>query len=113
MKKTRKTGDVYQRLYDVIISRKASINANSYTASLFKKGRGEICNKLGEEAIETVVAALAEKQENVVHESADMLFHLFVLWAEMGIDPQEVSNKLEDRFGISGIKEKRIRSNRC
>ena len=113
MKKTKKMGDVYQRLYDVIISRKDSNSADSYTASLFKKGRGKICNKLGEEAIETVVAALAEKQENVVHESADMLFHLFVLWAEMGIDPQEVSNKLEDRFGISGMEEKKARSNSC
>ena len=100
---------IFESLYEVIKNRKATNPKDSYTASLFKKGKGKICNKLGEETVETIVAALSEEKSNVIHESADMLFHLFVLWVQMGIELQEISDELKGRFGTSGFEEKKRR----
>ena len=72
-------------LYRVIESRKGDDPDTSYTARLFDRGRGKILCKLGEEATETVVAALDAAEGDVVSESADLLYHLLVLWADAGI----------------------------
>jgi phosphoribosyl-ATP pyrophosphohydrolase len=101
---------VLGQLYDVIESRLGGDPKTSHTAKLFKKGRGVICKKFGEEAVEVIIATLSEKKINVISESADMLYHLLVLWAEAGIKPGEVWTELESRIGISGIDEKANRS---
>ncbi len=100
---------VLDRLYATIAGRKGSDPQQSYTARLFAKGRPKIAQKLGEEAVETVIAALAEGPDKVVSESADLLYHLMVLWAECGVSPAQVWRELERREGISGIAEKNAR----
>jgi len=92
-----------------VAGRKGGDPEKSYTAKLFAKGRKKIAQKLGEEAVETVIAALAESPENVVGESADLLYHLSVLWAEVGVKPEQVWAELAKRQGISGIDEKNSR----
>lgn len=96
-------------LYTVIAGRKGADPDTSYTARLFAKGRGKIVNKMGEEAFEVAVAALSEGPERVVSESADLLYHLTVLWAETGVAPDQVWAELAQRFGTSGIDEKAAR----
>ena len=96
-------------LYQTIESRKGGNPKESHTAKLFQKGRNKICKKFGEEAVEVVVAALGESRAEVISESSDTLYHLLILWAEMGIEPQEVWAELQDRVGVSGIEEKQNR----
>ncbi len=79
---------------------------SSYTAKLFFRGRAKIAQKLGEEAVETVIEAVQDNKKNTISESADLLFHLLVLWADMGINPERVMEELKNRKGISGIAEK-------
>ncbi len=100
---------VLDELYQVIESRKGGNPRESHTAKLFKKGRNKICKKFGEEAVEVVIAALAETRKDVISESSDTLYHLLVLWAEMGIKPEEVWTELQSRVGTSGIQEKNSR----
>jgi phosphoribosyl-ATP pyrophosphohydrolase len=100
---------IIDELYRVIASRRGGDPGKSYTAKLFAKGRGKIAQKLGEEAVETVVAALAEGSEEVVSESADLIYHLLVLWAECGVTPELVWSELGSRVGTSGIAEKKSR----
>jgi len=97
------------QLFAVIASRKGGDPETSYTAKLFAKGRSKIAQKVGEEAVETVIAALAETPDSVIGESADLIYHLLVLWAECGIDPQLVWAELGRRAGTSGIAEKNSR----
>jgi phosphoribosyl-ATP pyrophosphohydrolase len=96
-------------LFDTLKARKGADPEKSYTAKLFSRGRGKIAQKLGEEAVETVIAALSETPDHVVGESADLLYHLLVLWAECGIEPDQVWKELEGRIGTSGIEEKNAR----
>lgn len=96
-------------LFAVIASRKGADPETSYTAKLFSQGRGKIAKKLGEEATETVIAALSESKEHVASESADLLYHLMVLWADCGVTPDDVWKALEKRRGVSGIDEKNAR----
>jgi phosphoribosyl-ATP pyrophosphohydrolase len=97
-------------LYKVIASRKGTDPDKSYTAKLFARGRGKIAQKFGEEAVETVVAALSEGKDELVGESADTLYHLLVLWADCGIEPGKVWAELARRTGTSGIDEKKSRA---
>jgi len=100
---------ILEQLFAVIESRRGGDPKISHTAKLFGKGRGQICKKFGEEAIEVVVAALHESKKEVVSESSDVLYHLLVLWAETGVKPEEVWTELQARVGISGIEEKNSR----
>lgn len=103
------TAEVLNRLFATIQSRKGGDPATSYTAKLFAKGTGRIAQKVGEEAVETVIAAVARDTAHVAAESADLLYHLCVLWADAGISPDDVFNVLEQREGVSGITEKAAR----
>lgn len=96
-------------LFAVVASRKGGDPAASYTAKLFAKGRKKIAQKIGEEGVETAIAAVAEQNEQVIAESADLLYHLTVLWADCGITPDAVWEELRRRFGTSGIDEKKAR----
>ncbi|MEO5375416.1 MAG: phosphoribosyl-ATP diphosphatase [Alphaproteobacteria bacterium] len=100
---------VLDRLYAVVASRKGGDPATSYTAKLFAKGRPKIAQKVGEEAVETALASVTETPQRVVSESADLLYHLIVLWADVGVQPAEVWAELVKRFGASGIDEKKAR----
>ncbi|MCR6629455.1 MAG: phosphoribosyl-ATP diphosphatase [Magnetospirillum sp.] len=96
-------------LFQVIEARKGADPETSYTAKLFAKGRKKIAQKVGEEAVETALAAVAEGPAGVTSESADLLYHLLVLWAEVGVAPADVWAELNKRAGISGIDEKNSR----
>ncbi len=110
MSASEATGAVLERLYDVIQERRGADPETSYVAQLFGQGTGAMARKVGEEAIELVVAATTQDRRAVVRESADLLFHLLVLWADAGLGPTEVLAELERREGVSGIEEKRRRS---
>lgn len=103
------SGTIIDELYQTISGRKGGDPETSYTARLFSKGRGKIAQKVGEEAVETVIAALSEPAERVVGESADLLYHLMVLWADCGVAPADVWAELARRQGTSGIAEKNAR----
>ncbi|KAA8496986.1 2-C-methyl-D-erythritol 2,4-cyclodiphosphate synthase, chloroplastic [Porphyridium purpureum] len=100
---------VLENLYETVCSRKGADPDSSWTAKLFAKGRSKIAQKVGEEATEVVIDAVANRSENVIKESADLLYHLSVLWADMGITPDQVFSELERREGTSGISEKASR----
>jgi phosphoribosyl-ATP pyrophosphohydrolase len=100
---------IIDRLYAVIQSRKDADPGDSNTARLFDRGVEKIAQKLGEEAVETVIEAINGKRKAVVAESADLLYHLLVLWAARGIDIEDVWTELGNREGISGIAEKATR----
>jgi len=101
--------DTLERLYETIKSRKGGDPAVSHTAKLFAKGRAKIAQKMGEEAVELAIAAVSETREAVVSESADLVFHLLVLWAEMDVTIEDVRAELRRREGQSGIEEKKAR----
>lgn len=96
-------------LFAVIKSRKGADPEDSYTAQIFEGGVEMMARKIGEEATEVIVAALRETPAHVVTESADLLYHLMVLWAEQDITPEDVFEELESRAGTSGVKEKESR----
>lgn len=102
---------VLEHLFGVIESRKGADPGTSYTAKLFAKGRTKIAKKTGEEAVEVVIAALAEGRSELVAESADLLYHLLVLWASVGVRPRDVWQELAKREGVSGLVEKAARQN--
>ena len=104
-------GKTFPALFSTILERRATGDADhSYVAKLSAKGRPKIAQKLGEEAVETVIEAVRNNKDKVISESADMLFHLALLWADMDITPDDVAKELEQREGTSGIEEKRNRT---
>jgi phosphoribosyl-ATP pyrophosphohydrolase len=104
-------GSALERLWNVIQSRRGADPEGSYTARLFARGRTKIAQKLGEEAVETVIEGVGDNPAALVGESADLLYHLLVLWAAAGVSPAEVAAELTRREGTSGIAEKRARIN--
>jgi phosphoribosyl-ATP pyrophosphohydrolase len=101
---------VIDRLFAVIESRRHGDPATSHTAKLFAKGTRKIAQKAGEEAVELVIEAVRGKRERIVEESADLMYHLLVLWADARVQPQEIWAELARREGMSGIAEKAGRS---
>ena len=97
------------RLFSTITSRQSASSATSYTASLLAKGRIECAKKLAEEAIETALAAAAQDKGSVTRESADLLYHLLVLCASCGIEPEAIYAELRAREKQSGLQEKAAR----
>jgi phosphoribosyl-ATP pyrophosphohydrolase len=98
-----------ERLQSVIRERKGGDAGSSYVASLFTKGRAKIAQKVGEEATETVIAALSGSAEELTAEAADLLFHLMILLEDAGSDLDAVLTELERRDGVSGHVEKASR----
>ncbi len=97
---------ILERLFATIVSRRDADPASSYTAALLQDGPKRIAKKLGEEAVETVIEAVAGDAEKLAAESADLLYHLMVLWAAAGVKPETVFAILESRMGESGLEEK-------
>ena len=102
--------DMIEKLEALINVRRTASPDSSYVASLFAKGREKMAQKLGEEATETIIAALSGDPEKLTSEAADLMFHLLVLLAESGVAFDDVLDELARREGISGIAEKAARS---
>jgi phosphoribosyl-ATP pyrophosphohydrolase len=97
------------RLEQTIAERRAGDPQSSYVAKLHARGLPKIAQKLGEEAVEAVIAAMAGDREGLIGESADLIFHLLVLLGEQGISLEDVCAELARREGVSGIAEKAAR----
>ena len=101
---------VLDRLWDTVESRRlAGDAATSHSARLMARGTAKVAQKLGEEAVECVIEATLGHRTETVLESADLLYHLVVVWVDAGIRPEEVWAELRRREGISGIAEKAAR----
>jgi phosphoribosyl-ATP pyrophosphohydrolase len=96
-------------LEKTICQRRTADPAQSYVAKLTARGRGKIAQKVGEEAVETVIAAMTSDKDGAIGESADLLFHLLILLSDMGIPLDAVLDELDRREGVSGIAEKASR----
>ena len=101
---------VFEQLSATIESRKTASPDSSYVAKLFHKGTDSILKKIGEEATEVVIAAKGENREQIVYESADLLFHLMVMLAKYDLTLADVADELARREGLSGLVEKASRS---
>ncbi|CAE6949376.1 MULTISPECIES: phosphoribosyl-ATP diphosphatase [Pseudomonas] len=105
--------DTLNRLAEVLESRKGAAADSSYVASLYAKGLNKILEKLGEESIETIIAAKDAANSgdcsDVIYETADLWFHSMVMLASLGQHPQAVLDELDRRFGLSGHAEKAAR----
>ncbi|WP_205341247.1 phosphoribosyl-ATP diphosphatase [Denitrificimonas caeni] len=108
------TDDILRRVAQVIDSRKGAEPNTSYVASLHHKGLNKILEKVGEEAVETILAAkdAASSGDNsdVIYETADLWFHSLVMLSALNLEPQAVLDELERRFGLSGHAEKAART---
>ena len=97
-------------LEKIVAERARSGDGNSWTAKLFARGMPKAAQKMGEEAVESVIAAVAQDREGLISESADLLYHWLVVLALAGISLDEVMAELESRTGRSGIEEKAARN---
>ena len=107
--------DILTKVADTLESRKKASADSSYVASLYAKGLDKILEKVGEEAVETVLAAKnaqqdASQRDKVVYETADLWFHSLVMLAELGLRPEDVLTELARREGLSGLEEKASRT---
>jgi phosphoribosyl-ATP pyrophosphohydrolase len=100
---------VLDRLFAVVLSRRGADPSTSHSARLLSRGPAKVAQKFGEEAVECVIEAVAGNADALVAESADVLYHLIVLWVSSGIAPHQVWAELARRGGISGIAEKAAR----
>lgn len=101
--------DTLDRLFATIAARQGADAGQSYTAQLLSAGVEKCARKFGEEATETVIAAIQKDKGELAKESADVLYHLLVLWAASGITPEDVYAVLKAREGRSGLDEKASR----
>jgi phosphoribosyl-ATP pyrophosphohydrolase len=102
--------NVLDRLSRVVQSRRAADPAVSHSARLLSRGTAKVAQKFGEEAVECLIEAVAGNHDALVAESADVLYHLIVLWVSAGVSAEEVWAELKRREGISGLAEKASRA---
>jgi len=100
---------VLDRLFTVIQDRRDADPAISHSARLLSRGTAKCAQKLGEEAVECIIEAVAGHKAPLVAESADVLYHLLVLWVSAGVRPADVWAELQRREGVSGVAEKASR----
>jgi phosphoribosyl-ATP pyrophosphohydrolase len=103
------SGDILDRLHATLLARRGEDADKSYTARLLARGTERIAQKLGEEAVEAIVAAMKRDRDALIGESADLLYHLLVLLIDAGIKPEDIWAELERREGTSGLAEKASR----
>ncbi len=101
--------DQFDRLLATIVERRGGDPAGSYVAKLTARGRAKIAQKLGEEAVETVIAAMGDDRAALVGEATDLIFHLAVLLADAGLGFDDLRAELARREGVSGLAEKAAR----
>jgi phosphoribosyl-ATP pyrophosphohydrolase len=98
--------DSIDRLYQAVLAARTGDPERSRTARLLQGGRGKMAKKLAEEAVEVVIDAMNGERAAVVSESADLIYHLVVLWVAAGLRPEEVWNEMARRERLLGIAEK-------
>jgi phosphoribosyl-ATP pyrophosphohydrolase len=101
---------VLDRLWATVLARKHADPATSHSARLLSRGTAKIAQKFGEEAVECLIEAVGGHRLALVAESADVLYHLLVLWVDAGLRPEQIWAELSRREGVSGIAEKAARS---
>lgn len=101
---------VLDRLFETVQSRRGTDPALSHSARLLARGSKKIAQKFGEEAVECLIEAVAGKPSELIGESADVLYHLIVMWVDAGVAPQDVWQELRRREAMSGIEEKASRA---
>lgn len=106
--------DTLNRLAQVLEERKQADPESSYVASLYHKGLNKILEKLGEESVETIIAAkdaaISGDKTEVIYETTDLWFHSLIMLSALDIHPQTILDELERRFGLSGHAEKAART---
>jgi len=102
------TTDILQALTDVLEARKNESAETSYVASLYARP-DKMLEKIGEEAVETIIAAKNNDRDQIIHETADLWFHTMVMLAGKGLSADHVLAELARRFGVSGHEEKASR----
>lgn len=105
----RNSSDFLDELASLLEQRRSADPAQSYVARLYAKGQDAILRKVGEEAVETILAAKSGDTLHLVRETADLWFHTLVMLAHAGLGPRDVIAELQRREGISGIEEKAAR----
>ena len=98
--------DTVSRLFEAVLARRGQDPSTSRTAKLLAAGRGKVAQKVGEEAVEVAIDAVRDNRGAVICECADLVYHLVVLWVEMGIAPEEVWAEMTRRETALGIAEK-------
>ena len=101
--KSAQAGSIVEELYGVIEKRKGGDPESSYVARTLSRGREHVAKKVGEEGVEVALAGALGDRKGIVSESADLLFHLLILWSDTGVAPAEVFNELSKRRGVSGL----------
>jgi phosphoribosyl-ATP pyrophosphohydrolase len=101
---------ILDRLWSVVMSRRTTDPMISHSARLLSRGTAKIAQKFGEEAVECLIEAALGNRRALVGESADVLYHLIVMWVDAGVRPEEVWAELRRREGVSGIAEKAART---
>ena len=104
------SAEILDRLWAVVIERRRADPSVSHSARLLSRGRAKVAQKFGEEAVECVIEAVGGNSTALVAESADLLYHLVVMWVASGVEPAEVWTELVRREGVSGVDEKAARS---
>jgi len=93
----------WNELFEIIESRREKMPENSYTAELFKEGIDKMMKKLGEEAIEVMIAAKSNKKDEFIYECADLIYHLTVLMVKMDVNPKDIMEELSKRHTFKGM----------
>lgn len=108
---------ILNQIHEILVQRKDADPKKSYVAKLYKRGTPKIAQKIGEEAAEAIIEAIRveekpkskKRRNDLKEELADLLFHISVLQAHLGITPDEIFEILGSRFGVSGLDEKASR----
>ena len=103
------TAGVLDRLFEVVTERRDADPNISHSARLLSRGTAKVAQKFGEEAVECLIEAVSGNSAKLIGESADVLYHLIVLWVDAGLQASEVWSELQRREGTSGIAEKASR----
>lgn len=101
--------DILSLLDEVLESRKQADPEESYTAELFANGQDKILKKLGEETTELIIASKSGERADIIHEAADLWFHVLVMLKHHELSSHDILEELERRFGLSGLEEKASR----
>ncbi len=101
---------VLDRLWAVVNDRRTADPEVSHSARLLRRGTAKVAQKFGEEAVECLIEAVSRNRDALVAESADVLYHLIVMWVDAGVRPDEVWAELQRREGVSGMAEKSSRA---
>ena len=104
------SGEIVDELWATVLSRRTADPAVSHSARLLSRGTAKVAQKFGEEAVECLIEAVAKNPDAVIAESADVVYHLVVLWVASGVEPVEVWSELRRRQSMSGITEKQLRT---